>query len=85
MTMTSAALAAREVHGGDTVGGLPDDGHVVLRVQHHAEPGPDQFLIVDERDPDRHAAPRPARPACPARSAGPGSAGTVNGSVAVTW
>src|ERR1019366_10325705 len=39
------------------VAGLADHGHVVLCVEYHPEPGPHQFLVIDQEDPDAHAAP----------------------------
>src|SRR5215470_14259158 len=60
----------QQAHGGRAVAGLPDDVHIRLSVEHHPEPGPHQLLVVDEDNPDAHAAP--------------GCAGAV-GSTAVTW
>ena len=53
-----ADVHQHDVAGGDgellerlaAVLGLADDGHVVLRVDHHPQPGADQRLIVDEED-----------------------------------
>ncbi len=56
ITATSACDPAQRLDGGQAVAGLADDGHVRLGVEHHLEPGPHQLLVVDQHDPDRHAA-----------------------------
>jgi hypothetical protein len=76
-------VRAGELDGGKPVAGLADHRHVRLSVQHHPESGPDQFLVVDENDPDAHAAV-PGRSACSSRcTVSPSPA--RRGSLAVTW
>ena len=48
---TTSAGCAQQLHGLRAVGGLADDLHVGLGVEHHAEPGAHQFLVVDEDAP----------------------------------
>jgi len=44
--------------GGEPVRRLADHGHVRLRLEHHAEPGPDQLLVIHQDDLDGHAGSR---------------------------
>jgi hypothetical protein len=44
-----------------TVGGLPDDVDVLLGLQDHPEPGPDQALVVGQQDLDHRADPSGSR------------------------
>ncbi len=69
---------------------LAHDDHVVLRLEHHAEPHPQERLIVDEEDARRHAmsaAGSSERRACtrqPPSARGPGldGAGVHRGALA---
>ncbi len=56
ITMTSISRSRASRDGGQPVAGLADHGHVLLRVKHHAKAGAHQFLVVDQRDADGHAA-----------------------------
>ena len=61
ITTTSAVTARSKPSAAGAVAGLADHRHVRLRVEHHAEAGPHQLLVVDEQDADASCGARPHR------------------------
>ena len=55
ISSTSGAHLSASQHGLLAVGGLADHLEVVLGVEQRGEPGPDQFLVVGQRDPDHRS------------------------------
>ena len=51
ITTTSGRSRRTSVDRLDAVVGLADDLEVVLGVEQHAQPGPEQHLVVGEHDP----------------------------------
>ena len=55
ISTTSGRRARAALTACGPVGGFPDDVDVVGQVQDGAQPEPDQVLVIDEKQPDRHA------------------------------
>ena len=51
---TSGRSSRAAAHARGAVPGLADDLESAGRLEHRAQPEPDEFLVVDEQDPDRH-------------------------------